>query len=73
MDKQLIFFRQGAVNPKQIVRVIEDSERKKDVLKLAGETPIEYEQRILEDISHDIFSDIRQDTLPEGNNIKRLT
>jgi hypothetical protein len=63
-DKPLIFFRQGAVNPKQIVRVIEDTERKTDVLKLAGESKEEHQQRLLAQRSDDIFADIRDQHQP---------
>lgn len=63
----LIFFRQGAVNPKHIVRIIEDTERKADVLKMAGESEDERQQRILEERSEDIFAGVRGLEVPALN------
>ncbi len=61
-SKPLIFFRQGAVNPKQIVRVYEDKDRKKEVLKLAGESDADHQARIDANRSDDIFELIRTES-----------
>lgn len=71
--KELILFRRGGVNPKNIVTVVEDVERKKSVVKRPGDTEESIAQRILAERSEDIFKDVRQSTnLLNTNNIQRL-
>lgn len=61
---KLIFFRQGAVNPEKIVRVVADTERKSNFLKMVNETEEEFEDRVNADISEDIFSTLRKNETP---------
>lgn len=73
--KQLIFFRQGAVNPNQIVRVVEDLDRKKDIPKMVNESEEEYAERLASSISEDIFAPMRVgevDALPNRAGHLRL-
>lgn len=72
IGSQLIFFRQGAVNPKQIVRVVEDTERRESMPKMVTESEAEREQRIQEDRSDDIFSSIRHSQPQLANGDKTL-
>lgn len=56
---KLIFFRQGAVNPSHIVAIVEDVERKSEIVKMSGDTDDSIEQRIREERSEDIFERFR--------------
>lgn len=59
-DSKLIFFRQGAVNPAHIVAVVEDADRRAEILKLAGESEHARKMRMDSDRSEDIFETVRQ-------------
>lgn len=71
-DKKLIFFRQGAVNPNQIVRVIADTERKEEIPKLSHESEADHQARIEAERSEDIFETIRSIQPQLQNGTKRL-
>lgn len=62
--KPLIFFRRGAINPKHIVGVVEDNNRRESIMKLPGDTKETLEQKRQEDRSVDIFKSIRGPALP---------
>lgn len=61
--KPLIFFRRGAVNPKHIVSVVEDTNRRQSVMKLPGETKEDVQKRIEAERGDDIFSQLRNPAL----------
>lgn len=64
-QEKLMFFRNGAVNTKYIVAVVQDTERQKTILKLPNETDEEHTRRIEAERSTDVFESIR-------NNQQRL-
>lgn len=71
-QKPLIFFRRGAINPKHIVGVVEDNNRRESVMKLPGDTKETLEKKMREETSVDIFKSIRGPALPEGEVRPRL-
>jgi cell fate regulator YaaT (PSP1 superfamily) len=55
----IVFLRQGAVNPKHITTIEQDTERMSEVVRRPGESEESVQQRIQEEKSDDIFSSLR--------------
>ena len=63
----LIYFRNGAVNPKHVSTVVPDVERMKTIIKKPGDSKESVQKRIEEDQSEDVFATIRQSTVSIGS------
>lgn len=58
----LVFLRNGAVNPKHITSIVPDAEERSTVFVKIGETREEWEQRIREYQSKDMFPQVRNNS-----------
>jgi hypothetical protein len=69
----LILLRQGAVNPANIVVIVEDVDRKASIVKRPGDTEETLAARIANERSEDIFRHVRQtNNLLNTNNFTQI-